>query len=84
MNVDIVIAYDEGISINEIRKECEKFYGIRNVYYIYDKWGVLSEKESPADRPNKQYEFMLKYKVKYDDSEHKELIKWLNEKTKKS
>ena len=84
LNVDIVIAYDEGISINEIRKECEKFYGIRNVYYIYDKWGLLSEKESPADRPNKQYEFMLKYKVKYDDSEHKELIKWLNEKTKKS
>lgn len=84
LNVDIVIAYDEGININEIRKECEKFYGIRNVYYIYDKWGILNEKESPADRPNKQYEFMLKYKVKYDDLEHKELIKWLNEKPKKS
>ena len=84
LNVDIVIAYDEGISINEIRKECEKFYGIRNVYYIYDKWGILNEKESPADKPNKQYEFMLKYKVKYDDSEHKELIKWLNEKPKRN
>lgn len=84
LNVDIIIAFDEGISVNEIRKECEKFYGIRNVYYIYDKWGILDKKESPADRPNKQYEFMLKYKIKYDENEHKELIKWQNEKQKQS
>ena len=84
LNVDIVIALDEGIDINEIRKECEKFYGIRNVYYIYDKWGILDKKESPADRPNKQYEFMFKYKIKYDENEHKEYIKWLKEKHQKN
>lgn len=84
LNVDIVIALDEGISVNEIHKECEKFYGVRNVYYIYDKWNILGEKESPADRPNKQYEFMLKYKVKYDEAEHKEYLLWQKEKQKKN
>ncbi len=84
LNVDIIIAFDEGISINDIRKECEKFYGIRNVYYIYDKWNILNKCESPADKPNKQYEFMLKYKILYDDKEHKELIRWEQEKPKKN
>lgn len=84
LNVDIVIALDKDVSQNEVRKECEKFYGIRNIYYIYDKWDILGEKESPADRPNKQYEFMLKYKIKYDENEHKELIKWVEEKQKKN
>lgn len=80
LNVDIVIAFDKDVGQNEVRKECEKFYGIRNVYYIYDKWDMLKEKESPADRPNKQYEFMFKYKIKYDESEHERYIKWLKEK----
>lgn len=84
LNVDIVIAFDEGIDINDIRKECEKFYGIRNTYYIYDKWKILDKKESPADKPNKQYQFMLKYKTKYDEAEHKELLKWQKEKHLKS
>jgi DNA primase len=76
--------FDKDVELNEIRKECEKFYGIRNVYYVYDKWNILNEKESPADKPNKQYEFMLKYKIMYDDKEHKELNKWEQEKRKKS
>ena len=84
LNVDIVIVFDKDVELNEIRKECEKFYGIRNVYYVYDKWNILNEKESPADKPNKQYEFMLKYKIMYDDKEHKELNKWEQEKRKKS
>mgnify|MGYP004634752887 FL=1 len=84
LNVDIIIAFDKDVSQNEVRKECEKFYDIRNVYYIYDKWGILDKKESPADRPNKQYEFMLKYKIKYDETEHKELLKWLKEKQKQN
>lgn len=81
LNVDIVIAFDEGIELNDIRKECEKFYGVRNVYYIYDKWGLLESKESPADKPNKKYNFMLKYKIKYDEKEHKE---WVKESQKKN
>lgn len=84
LNVDIIIAFDEDVKLNDIHKECEKFYGIRNVFYIYDKWGILNKKESPADKPNKQYEFLFKYKVKYGDTQHKEWLKWLKEKHQKN
>lgn len=78
LNVDIVVCLDEGIDINHIRKECDKFYGLRNVYYIYDKWNLIKKgsKDSPADLPNKQYEFMFKYKIKYDEKERKCFQDW--------
>lgn len=75
LNVDIIIAYDKGISLYDIHKDCERFYKIRNVYYIYDKWRILNPKESPADRSNKEFEFLLKYKFKYDKKEHNQHIK---------
>lgn len=75
LNVDIVIAYDKGIDLFDIWKDCEKFYKIRNVYYIYDKWGILQNKESPADKPNKQFQFLLKCKVKYDEQQHSQFTK---------
>jgi len=76
LDVDIVIQMDEGIPINHIRHLCEKFYNIRNVYYVFDKWDLLESKESPADKQNKIYEFLWKYKVKYDEKEHREYLKW--------
>lgn len=78
LNVEIIICYDEGIDINHIRQECERFYGIRNVSYFWDRWGLLKQgsKDSPCDLPDKQYKFMLKYRIKYDANEHMELKKW--------
>ena len=75
LNVDIIIAFDKDVLLTDVWKECEKFYKIRNVYYVYDKWGLLKEKESPADLPQKKYQFMLKYKVKYDDDKHNQFVK---------
>lgn len=75
LNVDIIIAFDKDVSLIDVWKECEKFYKIRNVYYVYDKWGLLKEKESPADLPQKKYQFMLKYKVKYDEDKHNQFTK---------
>jgi len=84
LNVEIVLAFDEGIDINHIRKECEKFYGIRKVSYIYDKWGLIEKgsKDSPADKPNKIYNFLFKHRIEYDDNERKEYHKWLEKHTK--
>lgn len=84
LNVEICICLDEGIDINHIRKECEKFYRIRKVSYIYDKWDLLQKgsKDSPADMPNKIYNFMLKYRTIYTDDEHKEYKKYLEQKKK--
>jgi len=75
LDVDIIICYDEGVSLEHIRRECEKFKGVRNVYYIFDKWKVLKHKESPADRLNKQYQILKKYKIKYGSNEDLQLIK---------
>lgn len=85
LNVDIILCFDEGIDINHIRKECDKFYPIRNVYYIYDRWGLMNKgsKDSPADLEDKKYRFMLKHKVKYDANERKLYKDW-QEKQKKN
>jgi DNA primase len=77
INCDLIIAYDKDISLQHIRSECERFYGIRNVYYIYDKYDLLGEKDSPSDAPNKIYNYLLKNKIKYDEIEHKEYLKEL-------
>jgi shikimate kinase len=77
LDTEIVIALDKDISLNQIRAECEKFYHIRNVSYIYDRWNLLKEKESPCDKENKIYEFMFKFRTKYDEKEHKEYQKYL-------
>lgn len=80
LNVDIIIAMDKDVPIDEIRFMCEKFRNIRNVFYIYDKWDLMGEKDSPADMPNKIYDFLLKYKIRYDVKEHREYIKSLSKK----
>ena len=77
LNAEIVIALDKDVDINEVRFICEKFYHIRPISYIYDKWGLLDEKDSPADKGDKIYKFLFKYRVKYDENEHKEYLKSL-------
>lgn len=85
LNVEIVIALDEGLDINLIRKECDKFYQIRKVSYIYDRWDLIPKgsKDSPADAKNKIYNFLFKHRVPYDNNERKEYRIW-QEKAKKN
>ena len=71
LDAEIVIALDKDVDINEVRFMCEKFYRIRPVSYIYDKWDLLGEKDSPADKGDKIYQFLFKHRVKYDEKEHK-------------
>jgi len=80
LNAEIVLALDKDVDINEVRYIAEKFYHIRPVSYIYDRWGLLSEKDSPADASNKIYEFLFKYRIKYDESEHRQYLKSLSKK----
>lgn len=84
LNVEIIVALDEGIDINLIRKECDKFYPIRKVSYMYDKWGLIEKgsKDSPADKPNKIYNFLLKHRVIYDDSERRKFKIWQEKQAK--
>lgn len=82
LNVNIIIALDNDISIDEVRHMCSKFYGVRNVSYILDKWNIIPDKSSPADCSNKVFNFLMKHKVKYDEHEHNLYLKSLNKNTK--
>lgn len=48
LDVEIVLCYDQGITIEEIRNQAQLFKG-RNVYAMYDSDGLLGEKDSPID-----------------------------------
>lgn len=77
LNVDIIISMDNDIPIQEIRHMCEAMWRSRNVYYTFDKHELLEPKSSIADAPNKVFEFMMKYKVKYNEYEHQQYKKGL-------
>jgi len=82
LNVKIVIAFDKDISLQHIRYTCSRFYGIREVYYIYDKYDLLKEKESPADANNKIFNYLLKHKIRYNEREHQAYLKELEKERK--
>jgi DNA primase len=77
LNVDIILAMDNDVPIEEVRHMANKFYGIRNVYYVQDKWDLIPKKSSPADCPNKVFKFLMKHKTKYDENERSLYLKSL-------
>lgn len=64
LDVDIIIALDKDIDESISIKMCEQFKGIRNTYYIYDKYGLLGKKDSPIDKGLKIFKYLLKNKIK--------------------
>lgn len=77
LNVEIVIGLDVDVDIDEVRHIAEKFYHIRPVSYIYDKWDLLKDKQAPMDAKDKIYKFLFKHRVKYDNAEHKKYLESL-------
>lgn len=71
LNVEIVIALDNDVDINEVRHLCEKFKNIRKVSYIKDFMGVLNEKDAPMDSSNKDYQFLFNNRIVYDRNEQR-------------
>lgn len=63
-----------------MRHICEQFFRARKVSYVKDRWDLLGEKDAPADAENKVYNFLMKHRVRYDESEHQ---KYLNSIKKK-
>ena len=74
---EVIIAMDNDVPIEEVWNMCEKFYGLRKVSYIRDKWKLLGPKDSPADAPNKIYNFLFKWRIPYDESKHRKYLKSL-------
>lgn len=80
---ELIIAFDKDVSLNEIRGQCEKFYGIRNVSYIYDSEDILGEHDAPIDKGNDTYWYLYYNRVQYDANEHEEYKKYLQSLKKK-
>lgn len=71
LNVEVIIAFDNDISLEEIRHSCEKFKNIRKVSYIHDFMGILGSKDSPADARDKDYKFLFDNRIVYDRGEQR-------------
>ena len=71
LNVEVIIAFDNDISLEEIRHACEKFKNIRKVSYIHDFMGILGSKDSPADARDKDYKFLFDNRTVYDRDEQR-------------
>ena len=69
LNVEIVIALDNDVDINELRFLCEKFKNIRKVSYVRDFMGILDKKDAPMDACNKDYQFLFDNRIVYDKNE---------------
>lgn len=77
LNCEIIIAFDKDISIDHVRFTCEKFFHIRKISYIYDKFNLLKSKDSPADANLKTYQTLFDHRVIYDESEHQKYLRSL-------
>lgn len=78
LNVDeIVIAFDKDVCIDEVRCICERFYKTKKVSYIWDKYDLLGDKDSPCDADNKIYRYLFKHRVAYNSIEHQKYMQSL-------
>ena len=80
LNVEIVFALDNDVRPEEVLFLCDKFYQIRKVSFIYDKWELLDKKDAPMDKGNKVYKKLFDNRFEYTDGMHRQYVKWLNKK----
>ncbi|QYH51107.1 hypothetical protein [Liquorilactobacillus hordei] len=72
IDCEIVLAFDKDIMVNEtegetfIKKECNKFLGMRRISYIYDSFNILKDKSSPIDEGYKKWNYLLKWRKNYN------------------
>ena len=77
---EVIVALDNDVHIEEVRHICEQFCRARKVSYVKDRWDLLGEKDAPADAENKVYNFLMKHRIRYDESEHKKYLSSLKRK----
>ena len=77
---EVVIALDKDAPIEEVWHICSKFFCHRKVSFIWDKYNLLGDKDSPADAKNKIYEFLFKYRITYNEQMHEKYEKSLKRK----
>lgn len=66
LNTDIIFALDKDLDKQISIDMCKEFKGIRNTYYIDDKFDILGEKDAPVDKGLKVWNYLFKNKIKVD------------------
>ena len=74
LDVEIIIAMDKDIPLEHVRMECNKFYNIRKVSYIWDSLDLLKPKQSPMDAKNIIYKYLLKNRTTFDEKERRRYL----------
>jgi DNA primase len=59
LDIEIVLCYDKGIELDEIKKQAKNFEG-RKVYSMFDTDNIISGKDSPIDGGIEIWDRMLK------------------------
>ena len=62
---EIVLAYDSDVPLEFMENEAKKFKGLRTVSIVTNQYGILKEKESPADATLKIWEALYKRRIVY-------------------
>lgn len=65
IDCEIVIAFDKDVMEQKdyLKEQAERFLPYRKASYIYDKFGILGEKDSPIDKGYKIWNYLLKYRI---------------------
>lgn len=79
LGVDIIFALDQDVRCEEVLLMCDKFWGVRNSYFIFDKKGLLESKDSPIDRGMDIFDELLNSKYSYNEKAKRKLEGMLNE-----
>ena len=61
---DLTIAFDRDVGMGHIRKTTKLLQKYMNVYAVYDKWGLLQDKDSPCDRGEEVWQTLYERKIR--------------------
>lgn len=61
---DVVVAYDKGVSLKEIREKYKVLKRIKNIYTVIDKKNLLEDKMSPVDKTKEVWLELYKNKIR--------------------
>lgn len=61
---NVVIAFDKDVKFKKIIDNVEFLKKFTNVYVVYDKWGLLDEKDSPPDKGKEVWETLYERRVR--------------------
>ena len=64
-DTEIIIAFDKDIMKDEsyLVNHCRMFSKYRKTSYVYDKYNIIGEKDSPIDCGYKRWAYLLKHRI---------------------